>query len=50
MKKQVIAEIKVVPLGTATISLSHYIAACLDTELPRKGLSHRTILESTISR
>ncbi len=30
MKEQVIAEIKVAPLGTATTSLSHYVAGCLD--------------------
>ncbi len=30
MKKQVIAEVKIIPLGTASPGLSHYVAACLD--------------------
>ena len=30
MKEQVIAEISIVPLGTATPSVSRYVAACLD--------------------
>ena len=30
MQGQVIAEIHVIPLGTATTSLSDYVAACLD--------------------
>ena len=41
MKEQVIAEIKVVPLGTATTSLSEYVAACIDTIKQAEGMSYQ---------
>ena len=30
MKHKVIAEVSIIPIGTATPGLSHYIAACID--------------------
>ena len=40
MKESVIARIQVVPLGTATTSLSHYVAACLDVLKEAKDVSY----------
>ena len=48
MKKQVIAEVKVVPLGTATPSLSHYIAACLDAIKQAQDISYQLTAMGTI--
>jgi uncharacterized protein (TIGR00106 family) len=48
MKEQVIAEIHVVPLGTATTSLSHYVAACLDTIKQAQGISYQLTAMGTI--
>ena len=48
MKQQVIAEIKIIPLGTATSSLSHYIAACLDTVKKTQGISYQLTAMGTI--
>jgi len=48
MKEQVIAEIKIVPLGTATTSLSHYIAACLDTVKQAQDISYQLTAMGTI--
>jgi len=48
MKEQVIVEIKVVPLGTATTSLSHYVAACLDTIKQAQDISYQLTAMGTI--
>jgi uncharacterized protein (TIGR00106 family) len=48
MKEPIIAEIKVVPLGTATTSLSHYIAACLDTVKQARDISYQLTAMGTI--
>ena len=48
MKEQVIAEIHVVPLGTATTSLSRYVAACLDTIKQAQGISYQLTAMGTI--
>jgi len=48
MKEQVIAEIHVVPLGTATTSLSRYVAACLDTIKQTQGISYQLTAMGTI--
>ena len=48
MKEQVIAEIHVVPLGTETTSLSHYIAACLDTVKQAQDISYQLTAMGTI--
>ncbi len=48
MKEQIIAEIHVVPLGTANTSLSHYIAACLDIVKQTQGISYQLTAMGTI--
>jgi len=48
VKEQVIAEIHVVPLGTATTSLSHYIAACLDIVKQAQDISYQLTAMGTI--
>jgi len=48
MKEQVIAEIHVVPLGTADTSLSHYIAACLDTVKQAQDINYQLTAMGTI--
>ena len=48
MKGSVIAEIKVVPLGTATTSLSRYIAACLDIVKQAPDISYQLTAMGTI--
>ena len=55
MKEQVIAKIHIVPLGTATTSLSRYIAACLDIVKKAQGISYqltatRTIIQGTLEQ
>ena len=55
MEREVIAEIKVVPLGTTTTSLNHYVAACIDVAEQAEGISHRltamgTIVQGPLSR
>ena len=55
MKQQVIAEIHVVPLGTATTSLSHYIAACIDIVKQAQDISYQltamgTIIQGSLER
>jgi len=55
MGKQVIAEIKIVPLGTASTSVSHYIARCLDIVKRAKDVDHQltamgTILQGPLER
>ena len=48
MKDQVIAEVTVVPLGTATTSLSYYVAACLDTIKKAPDISYQLTAMGTI--
>ena len=48
MKEQVIAEVSVLPLGTATTSLSHYVAACLDTVKQAQEISYQLTAMGTI--
>lgn len=48
MKEQVIAEIHVVPLGTATTSLSRYIAACINTVKQAQDISYQLTAMGTI--
>lgn len=48
MKQQVIAEIKVIPLGTETTSLSQYVAACLDIASKAEGVSCQLTAMGTI--
>ena len=48
MKETVIAEIHVVPLGTATTSLSHYIAACLDVVKEAQDINYQLTAMGTI--
>ncbi len=48
MKEQVIAEIHIVPLGTATTSLSRYIAACINTVKHAQDISYQLTAMGTI--
>jgi uncharacterized protein (TIGR00106 family) len=48
MKGQVVAEIHVVPLGTATTSVSHYVAACLDIIKQAQDISYQVTAMGTI--
>ena len=48
MKEQSIAEIHVVPLGTATTSLSRYVAAVTDTLNQAQDIKHQLTAMGTI--
>ena len=48
MTGNVIAEIKIVPLGTETTSLSGYIAACIDAVKQAPGISYQLTAMGTI--
>jgi len=48
MKEQVIAELHVVPLGTETASLSHYVAACLDILKEAEDITYQLTAMGTI--
>ncbi|MFC2022326.1 MTH1187 family thiamine-binding protein [Chloroflexota bacterium] len=48
MKEPVIAEIKIIPIGTATTSLSRYIAACINTIKQAQGISCQLTAMGTI--
>lgn len=55
MKDWVIAELRVIPLGTATPSVSPYIAACLDVLKEAKDIKYEltgmgTIIEGPLNR
>ena len=41
MKESVIAEIKITPLGTATASLSRYVAACINPLKQAQDISYQ---------
>ena len=46
--KEVIAELSVVPLGTATTSLSRYVSACLEILKGAKDISYELTAMGTI--
>jgi len=48
MKQSVIAEIKIIPIGTETTSLSQYIAACLNTVKQAQDISYQLTAMGTI--
>ena len=48
MKEQSIAEIHVVPLGTATTSLSRYVAAVMEILKEAKGIKYQLTAMGTI--
>ena len=48
MKETVIAEIQIIPLGTATTSLSRYIAACISTVKQAQDISYQLTAMGTI--
>ena len=48
MKEQVIAEVKIVPLGTETTSLSRYVKACTLLLKEAKGVTYQTTAMGTI--
>lgn len=48
MKEQVIAEVKVVPLGTETTSLSRYVKACTEVLKEAKDITYQTTAMGTI--
>ena len=48
MKDSVIAELKVVPLGTQTASLSKYVAAVIDVVRQAKDITYQITPMSTI--
>ncbi len=41
MKELVIAEIHIIPIGTATTSLSRYVAACVNTVKQAQDISYQ---------
>ena len=48
MKGTIIAEIKIIPLGTETTSLSRYIAACVETVKQAQDISYQLTAMGTI--
>jgi len=48
MPQQVVAEISVIPLGTASASLSKYVAACVDTLKQAPDVSYQLTAMGTI--
>ena len=48
MKEQVIAQMQIVPLGTATTSLSNYVASCLKIVKEAKDVSYQLTAMGTI--
>ncbi len=48
MKEQVIAEIEIVPLGTATTSLSRYVGGCLEVVEQAQDVSYQLTAMGTI--
>ncbi|MFA5065097.1 MAG: MTH1187 family thiamine-binding protein [Dehalococcoidia bacterium] len=54
-KRNVVAEISVVPLGTGSASVSQYVAGCMDVLIGNSGVKHRltpmgTILEGPLDQ
>ena len=48
MKESVIAETKIIPIGTETTSLSRYIAACINTAKQAEHISYQLTAMGTI--
>ena len=48
MKESVIAEVTIVPIGTATPSLSRYVAACFDTVKQAQGITYKLTAMGTV--
>ena len=48
MKELVIAEINIIPLGTATPTVSHYIAKCIDIVKEAPDISYQLTAMGTI--
>jgi len=48
MKESVIAEIKIIPIGTETTSLSRYIAACINIVKQAQGINYQLTAMGTI--
>ena len=48
MSNSIIAELHIIPLGTATTSLSRYIAACLDIVKQAQDISYQLTAMGTI--
>ena len=48
MKEPIIAEIHIIPIGTATTSLSRYIAACFNTVKQAQDISYQLTAMGTI--
>ena len=48
MKGSVVAEIKIVPIATETASLSHYVAACINTVRQAQDISYQITAMGTI--
>jgi len=54
-KRNVVAEISVVPLGTGSASVSEYVVGCMDVLIGNKSVKHRltpmgTILEGPLDQ
>jgi uncharacterized protein (TIGR00106 family) len=54
-KRNVVAEISVVPLGTGSAGVSEYVAGCMDVLIGNKNVKHRltpmaTILEGPLDQ
>ena len=55
MPGNVVAEISVVPLGTASTSLSRYVAGCMELLDSRKGITYQltpmgTVIEGSLDK
>ncbi len=48
MKESVVAEIKIIPLGTATTSLSRYVASCLNPLRRAQDITYQITAMGTI--
>ena len=48
MKQQVIAEIKIAPLGTASTSLSRYVTACLEVLSKAQDVTYQPTAMGTV--
>jgi uncharacterized protein (TIGR00106 family) len=46
--RSVVAEISVVPLGTGSVSVSEYVAGCMDVLIGNKKIKHRLTSMGTI--
>ena len=48
MKESVIAELKIIPIGTATASLSRYVAACISVLKQAQDINYQVTAMGTI--